>query len=204
SRLPALRSAAGLAQRILGHLHQGQQDGLEDLQFPPPRGYRAVRICALTGKRATHACGQVLLEWFRPGQEPLEDCDAHVLEPVDARGGLLASAATPRRFVEVRRFTVLPARYAAWAAAHGLPRAPAPRRCACASSERGGFRAAQRSIRRVTMGETETVLGPSAVFQAFLSYQKTEALRAAIDVDLFTAIGAGAGSLQEIAARCQA
>ena len=54
------------------------------------------------------------------------------------------------------------------------------------------------------MGETETVLGPSAVFQAFLSYQKTEALRAAIDVDLFTAIGAGAGSVQEIAARCQA
>jgi len=124
SRLTAFSSAAGLAQRILGHLHQGQQDGLEDLQFPPPRGYRAVRICALTGKRATHACGQVLLEWFRPGQEPLEDCDAHVLEPVDARDGLLASAATPRRFVEVRRFTVLPARYAAWAAANGLPRPP--------------------------------------------------------------------------------
>src|SRR5207244_2611201 len=49
SRLTAFSSAAGLAQRILGHLHQDQQDGLEDLQFPPPRGYRAVRICALTG-----------------------------------------------------------------------------------------------------------------------------------------------------------
>src|SRR5207244_3536705 len=79
SRLTAFSSAAGLAQRILGHLHQGQQDGLEDLPFPPPRGHRPVRICALTGKRATRACGQVLLEWFRPGQEPLEDCDARVL-----------------------------------------------------------------------------------------------------------------------------
>src|SRR5436309_6889038 len=47
-----------------------------------------------------------------------------VLEAVDARDGLLASAATPPRFVEVRRFTTLPARYAAWAAANGLPRPP--------------------------------------------------------------------------------
>ena len=125
SRLTAFSSAAGLAQRILGHLHQGQQDGLEDLPFPPPRGHRPVRICALTGKRATRACGQVLLEWFRPGQEPLEDCDAHVLVAVDARDGRRASAATPPRFVEVRRFTTLPARYAAWAAANRLPRPPA-------------------------------------------------------------------------------
>ena len=125
SRLTAFSSAAGLAQRILGHLHQGQQDGLEDLPFPPPRGSRPVRICALSGRRATRACGQVLLEWFRPGQEPLEDCDAHVLVAVDARDGRRASAATPPRFVEVRRFTTLPARYAAWAAANRLPRPPA-------------------------------------------------------------------------------
>src|SRR5438128_1003223 len=125
SRLTAFSPPAGLAQRILGHLPQGQQDGLEDLPFPPPRGHRPVRICALTGKRATRACGQVLLEWFRPGQEPLEDCDAHVLVAVDARDGRRASAATPPRFVEVRRFTTLPARYAAWAAANRLPRPPA-------------------------------------------------------------------------------
>src|SRR5438132_727354 len=125
SRLTAFSSAASLAQRILGHLHQGEQDGLEDLPFPPPRGSRAVRICALSGRRATRACGQVLLEWFRPGQEPLEDCDAHVLVAVDARDGRRASAATPPRFVEVRRFTTPPARYAAWAAANRPPRPPA-------------------------------------------------------------------------------
>ena len=124
SRLTAFGSAAALAQRILGHLHRAQQDGLEDLRFPPPRGYRAVRICGLTGKRATPACGQVLQEWFRPGEEPVEDCDAHVLVAVDARDGLRAAASTPPRFVEVRRFTTLPARYAAWAAANGLPRPP--------------------------------------------------------------------------------
>jgi ubiquinone/menaquinone biosynthesis C-methylase UbiE len=45
---------------------------------------------------------------------------------------------------------------------------------------------------------------PSAVFQAFAAYQKTEALRAAIDCDLFTAIGGGAATVPEIAARCGA
>src|SRR5207249_3868901 len=43
SRLTAFSSAASLAQRILGHLHQGEQDGLEDLPFPPPPGSRPVR-----------------------------------------------------------------------------------------------------------------------------------------------------------------
>ncbi len=44
----------------------------------------------------------------------------------------------------------------------------------------------------------------SIVFQSFVGYQKTEALRAAVDIDLFTAIGAGASTAQEIAARCGA
>jgi ubiquinone/menaquinone biosynthesis C-methylase UbiE len=47
-------------------------------------------------------------------------------------------------------------------------------------------------------------LGPSRVFQAFVAYQETEAVRAAIDLDLFTAIGAGAATAKEIAARCDA
>jgi len=51
------------------------------------------------------------------------------------------------------------------------------------------------------MEDTEAMLSPSAVFQAFVGYQKTEALRTAVDIDLFTAIGAGAGTVREIAAR---
>jgi len=45
---------------------------------------------------------------------------------------------------------------------------------------------------------------PSVVFQAFVAYQKTEALRAAVELDLFTVIGTGAGRAAEIAARCRA
>src|SRR5216110_515705 len=54
------------------------------------------------------------------------------------------------------------------------------------------------------MKSTEAMLGPSAVFQALAAYQETEALRAAIEIDLFTAVGAGAATAKEIAARCNA
>src|SRR5207247_1019412 len=54
------------------------------------------------------------------------------------------------------------------------------------------------------MEASEAMLGPSVVFQAFVGYQKTEALRTAVDIDLFTAIGAGAATAKEIAARCDA
>ncbi|SRR6266849_5364604 len=54
------------------------------------------------------------------------------------------------------------------------------------------------------MESPEELLDLSLVFQGFVAYQKTEALRAAIDIDLFTAIGAGATTRQEIAARCGA
>jgi penicillin-binding protein 1C len=55
---------------------------------------------------------------------PIEECDAHREVAVDARDGLLASSATPARFVEVRTFTALPPRYAAWAVATGLKPPP--------------------------------------------------------------------------------
>jgi len=42
------------------------------------------------------------------------------------------------------------------------------------------------------------------VFDAFTGYQRTAAIRAAVDLDLFTAVGAGADTLPAIAARCGA
>jgi penicillin-binding protein 1C len=124
SRMSAFSSAASLAHDILTALQPDERGGLNDLQFPAPRGFRSERVCALTGKRATPACGQVFLEWFRTGQEPAQDCDAHVQVAVDRRDGLLASSFTPSRFVDVRTFTTLGPRFAAWADAVGLSRPP--------------------------------------------------------------------------------
>jgi len=124
NQLSGYLSAADLVRRVLLRLHGEQGDGLEDLSFPPPRGYQPVRVCALSGHRATAACDRVFLEWFRPGEEPTDDCEAHQQRAVDRRAGLLAPAATPPAAIEVRTFVELPARYAAWQAAAGLPRPP--------------------------------------------------------------------------------
>jgi precorrin-6B methylase 2 len=44
----------------------------------------------------------------------------------------------------------------------------------------------------------------SRVFDAFTGYQRSAAMRAAIDLDLFTAIAAGADTVPALAARCEA
>jgi len=124
NRLSGYRAAAELAQKVMLSLHDGETDGLGDLSFPAPRGSVSVRLCALTGRLATDACERTVTEWIRPGQEPLDECAAHVKLAVDARSGLLATRATPRRFVEVRTFVDLGPQYAAWSAAAGLPRPP--------------------------------------------------------------------------------
>ncbi len=119
SKLTAFHSAASLAQSILLALHNDQRGGLDDLPFEPPPQYHSERICALTGMRATPACGQVFVEWFRPGDEPMQDCQAHQRVAVDRRDGRVAGADTPVNFVQVRTVTTLPSRYAAWSVSAG-------------------------------------------------------------------------------------
>lgn len=124
NHLSGYLSAADLVQKTLLVLHRDQTDGLDDLSFPPPRGWHPARVCALTGRRASDACDQVFLEWFRPGEEPVDDCAAHQRRAIDRRTGLLATEETPRTEVEVRTFVELPPRYAAWQASVALPRPP--------------------------------------------------------------------------------
>jgi hypothetical protein len=81
-----------------------------------------VKLCALTGKRATDACDRVSSEWLPPGQDPVDFCSAHLRLGIDIRDGSIATAATPRTFIEPRTFVDLPAPYAAWVTKRGLPR----------------------------------------------------------------------------------
>lgn len=114
SALTGYEGAAGVVRTMLSALHPDRLDGLTDTGFPPPRGYESRRICRLTGALATQACDQVQLEWYRPGEEPANNCSAHIRLAVDKRNGRPAAAATPREFVEVRGFVDLPARYEQW------------------------------------------------------------------------------------------
>jgi penicillin-binding protein 1C len=124
NRLSGYRAAAELAQKVMVALHADETDGLADLSFPAPRGFTSVRLCAMTGRLATDACEKTVTEWIRPGVEPLERCVAHVRLAIDARSGLLATRATPRRFVKLRTFVDLGPRYAAWSASAGLAHPP--------------------------------------------------------------------------------
>ncbi len=118
------QSAAALAQRLLLRLHSSEAQGLDDLSFPAPRSHRPARLCALTGALATSACERISVEWLRPEDEPRNECAAHQRILVDTRSGRPALRGTPRGFLEVLTFVDLPPRYAAWAAAAGLPRPP--------------------------------------------------------------------------------
>ena len=122
NRLGGYRSAAEIVHRVLAHLHRDELDGLQDLSFPAPRGFESVRLCSLTGRRATEACDHVTAEWFRRGTAPADDCRAHVRVAFDSRSGRPATYRTPRTSVELRTMVDLPPRYALWAAAAGLPR----------------------------------------------------------------------------------
>lgn len=117
-------SAAEIAHDVLLLLHDDERDGLADLAFPPPRGSAPVRLCARTGKLAGDACEHVVAEWYGEGAAPHRECDAHLKLAVDRRNGLLATARTPLEHRDVRAFTRLAPRFAAWAAEHGLPAPP--------------------------------------------------------------------------------
>lgn len=123
SQLSGYRIAARLAQQVLERLHADQLDGFSGASLPPPRGWRAERLCALTGARATAACERVVVEWLPPAQ-PIEACRAHRALAVDRRSGALATAATPAAEIVARTFVDLPPRYAAWVERQGLPELP--------------------------------------------------------------------------------
>jgi len=123
-RLSGYRAAARLVHEILSLLHEDQWDGLEGLSFPPPRGFRTQRLCALSGRLATPACDRVVVERLPPGQEVVDVCDVHRHVAIDRRNGLLATSAVPPGEVEVRSFADLGPRYAVWAAGVGLVRPP--------------------------------------------------------------------------------
>jgi len=121
--LSGYRVSARIARAVLERLHRGESD-FDDPGFPPPRGWRAERLCAATGARATPACDRTVVEWLPPAAATPPECTAHRLVAVDRRTGRIARADTPAGAVEVRTYVDLPSRYAGWLARQGLPSLP--------------------------------------------------------------------------------
>ncbi len=101
TELSGYRVAARLTHDLFDRLHSDLGDGLADVDFPAPRGFVAVRLCALSGRRAGAWCDRVALEWLAP-EVQVTDCTAH------------------RRQGE-SVVVELPSRYSGWLAAQGVP-----------------------------------------------------------------------------------
>lgn len=88
--------------------------------FPPPRGWKAQRICMLSGKQASEECASVAVEWFKPGSEPPPEKEFHRKVWVDSRTGKVAAPDCPPQFRRPQIFTALDPVFGAWARESGL------------------------------------------------------------------------------------
>jgi len=105
-------------------LHPGEVEGVGEVPFEEPRGYEAVKLCTLSGQLAGEACTGVELEYFKPGERPVQECTVHRRYSIDRRTGRIAGEQTPAEEVEVKTFVVLPPEYATWGEAKGYEQVP--------------------------------------------------------------------------------
>ncbi|MCB9548752.1 MAG: transglycosylase domain-containing protein [Myxococcales bacterium] len=123
-RVSGYKAAAKLAVALLRHLHPDAHLGMADVGFPPPEGWHAEAVCALSGLAPTAACDRVASVWRPADAPPRAACDQHVAVELDARTGGPATVDTPAALRERRVFVDLPGRYAAWMERAGLRRPP--------------------------------------------------------------------------------
>lgn len=119
-------SASWLVNGIIRHLHRDQLDGFHDLNFEAPKDYAKVKICTLSGQRATEACEHSFGEYFKSGDEPHEDCGVHVRMAVDGRTEqpISSGMSVPPNWVKHKTFHRLHPRYTAWAKRNRLSLMP--------------------------------------------------------------------------------
>src|SRR5262245_44061270 len=60
------------------------------------------------------------------------------------------------------------------------------------------------AARRVYDASMDTMPSVTRIFEGFTGYQRTAALKAAIELDVFSAIAAGAATAADVASRCGA
>lgn len=119
-------AAAAVVQRVMLHLHPGESQGVNETPFLTPAGYHAVKICALSGQRATELCSEVLMEYYSASGAPVSACRMHRRFLTDRVSGEPVTGNTPAKSAVLKTYVVLPPEYAAWAAAQGLEKPPVP------------------------------------------------------------------------------
>lgn len=124
-KLSGYGAAAPFVKAIFSELHPDRDDGLSNVSFNPPGGYKPYMISTLSGALASPNFPYATRGWFKPGTSPeMNDLLPYKIMPVDTRNGLLASPLCRKTFVKYKRFISLPPLFKDWALREGLPVAP--------------------------------------------------------------------------------
>jgi penicillin-binding protein 1C len=121
--------AAPVVQDIFKKLHRDRFGGLDNISFPPPKGYKPYNINTLTGELATQSSAWSTMEYFLPGTEPTKKSNPFRWIQIDKRTGLLATPYCNSDYIISKKFLHLPSIFKDWADAQGLP-VPPTRYCA--------------------------------------------------------------------------
>ena len=122
--LSGFGAAAPVVQDLFANLHPEREEGLSNLRFPPPRGYKPFRINTLTGELNSEHSSFSTTIYLKPGTEPTTYSNFEQWLPIDKRNGLLASPYCPQQHVISKRFIKLPEIFKDWARFQNLDIAP--------------------------------------------------------------------------------
>ncbi|MGA3244638.1 MAG: penicillin-binding protein 1C [Bacteroidota bacterium] len=81
--------------------------------FTQPKGLHQVLICPLSGKLPGEACRKTILEWFKTGEEPRDQCSIHRLYRIVDRG---------KEMMKV--YDIVPPEFRTWAEQERIPALP--------------------------------------------------------------------------------
>ncbi|MBN1698675.1 MAG: transglycosylase domain-containing protein [Spirochaetales bacterium] len=111
--------AALAVYSVFTFLDPEKKQGIREEPFKKPPDTIPRKICKLSGKCAGSFCTDISIEYFRPGEEPLEYCGFHREFAIDGATGKPAGKTTPVNRVVTQSYAVLPPEYGAWAVKHG-------------------------------------------------------------------------------------
>lgn len=101
--------AAPIAHDVVDFLH----DKRSWTAWSDSEDLKKIEVCSLSGKKPTSRCPHRIQE-YQLSDEPLPDCDFHVVKKIDKRNGFLAGNTCLQRDVESKIFVDLPGVYSAW------------------------------------------------------------------------------------------
>ena len=115
NHLSGAAGAGPIFNRVMSTATAGEPDSRQ-LAMRPPEEIDSVSVCALSGQRATDACGHTRTVHTHRPEAHEASCALHERVRIDRRNGQLAGPGCPAEHVRERVVQALPAEYAMWQA----------------------------------------------------------------------------------------